>query len=202
MSHHRIRRVYPAVIAFVLAALLAGVALAAGVVTLLGYQITFVDATQNGNLSTWTYQVKWVGPDQYQALSHWTLEVCPDYSYVSQTNELNCKDTFGLDPTTGVYGIKWEDCTPQIGPDHPGPYLFSVTLSRMAPPLKEDVPVSVKAGQNEATGMITGPSCSPNAVGLRSLQAGAMVPPLAILALAALALGIGIVLWRRQAPAA
>jgi hypothetical protein len=77
----------------------------------------------------------------------------------------------------------------------------------MAPPLKEDVPVGVKAGQNAAIGMITGPSCSPNAVGLRDLQAGAMVPPLAALALAALALAAlalaaGIALWRRQAPAA
>ncbi len=200
MSHHRIRRVYPAVIAFVLAALLAGVALAAGVI-LLGYQITFVSATQSGNLSTWTYKVEYVGPDKYE-LSHWTLEVCPDYSYVSQTNELNCQDTFGKDPTTGLYGIKWEDCTPQIGPDHPGPYLFSVTLSRMAPPLKEDVPVSVKAGQNEATGLITGPSCSPNAIGLRNFQANTVLPSLAAFILAAIVLGAGIVLWRRRASVA
>ena len=148
MRRNRIRRSHTAVIAFVLAVLLFGVALAAEPVTLLGYQITFDGVTKVDHQSTWIYRAEWLGPDKYE-LSHWSLEVCTDYLLVSESNELNCTATFGPDPTTGVYGIKWEDCSPQIGPEHPGPYTFSVTLSSMTDPRQGDVRVGVKAGQGE-----------------------------------------------------
>lgn len=199
MSHHRIHRSHTAVIAVVLAVLLFGVALAAEAVTLLGYQITFNGVTKVDHQTTWTYQVKWLGPDKYE-LSHWSLEVCVDYLFVSESNELNCTATFGPDPTTGVYGIKWEDCSPQIGPEHTGPYTFSVTLSSMTDPRQGDVQVGVKAGQGEDVGYITGPACSPNAVGLRNFQANTTLVPLAALILASIFLGGGLVLWRRQSP--
>ena len=75
------------------------------------FKVTFVGVTCSGGNSTWCYDVTWTG--QGNALSHITFGVCDELTaanFVSAT--INGTPTtaieFGEDPTTGVFGVKFD----------------------------------------------------------------------------------------------
>lgn len=196
------------------------VALAGSSTTLLGYQIDYLGFVNNGNnTSTWTYAVTSTSAAPTQALSHWTLGVGACYDIVSPANGsqyttpttgFGCGSTYtcepttctvvhGNDATTGVDGIKFEDCDPQLSKDPVRTHIFRFTVTGV-PTNPGDVQVGVKPGNTTATGLITGPSCAPNAVSIASAGAvaegnsGSLLAWAAAMLLAAAALW----LWRKQ----
>lgn len=200
----------------------AGVALAADSVTLLGYQFDLLGFTDNGdNTSTWTYAVTADGDETY-GLSHWTLGIGTCYDVISPADgasyttitdhplcldgtytciESECTAVHGLDPTTGVDGIKFEDCDPQLGDNLLGTHIFQFTVDDV-PIEGGDVDVAAKGGGGLEVGTITGPACGSTAVklaGLSVTQTGAEWGTL-ILALAMLSLGgiTGYLLYRSR----
>jgi hypothetical protein len=174
--------------------LLAGLALASGTVTLLGYQIDFISAVDNGDgTSTWAYAVTADG-DEERALSHWSLTVGSCFEPIlapadgsiyetPTTAELGCGSTYncqstqcdveyGWDATTNIDGIKFMDCSPQLDSGQPLPrtHMFQFTVTGV-PAGYGDVGVGVKAGGSAPTSLIIGPTCEPTAVGLAHLAA-------------------------------
>jgi hypothetical protein len=222
MRNSRIRSLATVVLPLVLLLALSGVAAAASSTTVLGYVIDYLGFVDNGNqTSTWTYAVTADGDEPNQALSHWTLGldacfrdiVAPNPgSYMTVTSGFGCGSTYncqastcqvvhGVDPTTGVTGIKFENCTPQLSPSGtlPRTHIFQITLNGV-PSDPGNVDIGLKPGNQIGNGEITGPSCSPNAVSMQSFAASATaaaVNPLAV-ALSVVVVGLaGLVLaWR------
>lgn len=115
------------------------------------------------------------------ALSHWALgiELCANKlvnptagAYVTPidpavcgTDYTNCVSTpytvvEGIDPTTGVNGLKFEDADDQL--EYGQTHLFHITVG--AETGRGEIPVAIKAADNEPDGTITGPICRPTAV--------------------------------------
>ncbi|MCK5086947.1 MAG: hypothetical protein KAQ90_05470, partial [Melioribacteraceae bacterium] len=116
-------------------------------VTIGDYDVTFNGVTNNGdNTSTWSYTVSGIGEDP--ALSHWVLGLCDDHTVLSS----NYSYEVNTDPTTGVYGIKWDK---GIEPDES--FTFTFTLDGIYDVV--DVEAAVKAGQIKSYGDVPGPSC-------------------------------------------
>ena len=106
------------------------------------YDVTLVSNIGN----SWTYSLTWNGADN--AISHWVLAFCGGLDKIVSTDPTG---TYGKDPTTLLYGIKWE-----IGSITAGvPLFFTVTLDADYP--EGLVPVSIKAGPNEYVGYVGGP---------------------------------------------
>jgi hypothetical protein len=104
------------------------------------YEVVLVSHVGN----TWTYNVSCNGSP---AISHWILAFCGGSEAIVSTDP---EGVYGKDPTTGLYGIKWD-----IGID-PGEYaLFVIVLDADYP--EGLVPVAIKAGPNEYIGLIEGP---------------------------------------------
>ncbi len=119
-------------------------------VVLDGYRITFLGVTYNSDqTSTWRYEVQ---PDSAtQDLSHWVLALCTDHQVLSS----DPRGTVGKDPTTGLWGIKWEQ--PLRTTDDPRQYTFVLNgWFEVA-----TTQVAVKAGRDPESGTIDGPSCTP-----------------------------------------
>lgn len=224
-------------LAVILLLVSAGLVVAATTITLLGYQIDFLGFTNNpDNTSTWTYAVTADG-DEEKGLSHWTLGIDACFGsivapangaqYTTKTGaEFGCGTTYnceaaqctvvyGIDPTTGVNGIKFEDCSPQLtgnalaaGAASSGPaaaeatprtQIFQFTVQGQ-PNEGGPVTVALKPGQNTAEGTLIGPACKPNAVALREFDAsnaGTSPQPYTLLA-GALVFGLAgiVVSWR------
>lgn len=179
-------------LAFSLAAIIVGVALAAGSVTLAGYQIDFLGFEQTGDTSTWRYAVTASG-DETSGLSHWTLELASCYDIVAPANgsayttltgitpctdgTYNCQAAeytvvHGNDPTTLLTGIKFEDPDQQLSSANQVTHIFEITVQFDGTHSVADVGVGVKTGQGEPTGVISGPACVPTAVSLASFGEG------------------------------
>ncbi len=124
------------------------------------YKIEFLGTSDAGY--TWTYRVSEIaGKD----LSHWTLGLCIDTDEIvdwtpkeGDNNGQIGEVDFGLDPTTGVSGIKWN-----TGEDYDGDgdenndvYEFSFTLSKLYP--IQPTPVAAKT-QTVGHATINGPGC-------------------------------------------
>jgi hypothetical protein len=194
----RSRHLLPALVVTLIAIIAgAAVARADSTTTLLGYQIDLVSFKDNGNnTSTWTYAVTSDG-DESKALSHWTLGIGACYRpittpangspYTTPTDSslgcgssYSCKQTqctvvHGTDATTGINGIKYEDCSPQLDANNRGTHIFQFTVSGV-PNQPSEVQVGVKPGNVTANGQILGPACSPTAVSLRELSAQPVSP--------------------------
>ena len=131
-----------------------GPAFAADQVTLNGYDITFDGVTYNQDgTSTWTYTVDPPGSGSFQDLSHWVLGLCVPNNggFVSSDPQ----GVLGTDPTTGVYGIKWET---QIDATSSDPVAHTFVLDAWYAVVDTDV--VVKAGPSNYYGLIDGPACS------------------------------------------
>jgi len=125
-------------------------AIAGSSVVLDGYRITFLGVTYNSDqTSTWQYEVR--PASATQDLSHWVLGLCATHQVLSS----DPTGTVGKDPTTGLWGIKWEQ--PMRTTDSPRRYTlvlngwFEVGTTQVA----------VKAGRDPESGTIDGPSCVP-----------------------------------------
>lgn len=112
------------------------------------YTIQFLGTSDGGY--TWNYRVT---GNYGRSLSHWTLELCaPGVADATPPGY-----EIGVDPTTGVDGIKWDEL--------PEPFTtldFSFTLSEVY--RVGTVEVGVKTGgqgTKVATGDIAGPNCEP-----------------------------------------
>jgi hypothetical protein len=115
----------------------------------------------NGNLVTFKYTVckNGTGPN-FKDLSHWILELdecIPCDAVVGGTGgSLKC----GLDPTTGLYGVKFDGVG---GANANGCWTFTLILDQSKVPggaiSVGSIDYSLKAGQNVHTGQICGPAC-------------------------------------------
>ena len=124
------------------------------------YQIDFLGTTDAG--LTWNYKVTELsGKD----LSHWTLGLCVDLQEVVDWSPKEGDNNggigqveLGLDPTTGVTGIKWNTGGDYDGDGDEGGdmFEFSFTLANVYP--VQPTPVAAKT-QTEGTSTIDGPGC-------------------------------------------
>jgi hypothetical protein len=119
-----------------------------------GFLVTYQGRSydNSSNETTFSYLVEGTGVDP--ALSHFTIgfPICDSEVAVVGYSPTNLV-SIGPDPTTGVYGIKWD-----IGmePDESREYSFT-----LAGNYGEDIiDVAVKAGRTGEVGEITGPACS------------------------------------------
>ncbi|MEE4176536.1 MAG: hypothetical protein V2I46_03410, partial [Bacteroides sp.] len=112
--------------------------------------ITFQGAVYDGTNTTFTYTILGGGPP---ALSHWVIALCVPCSYVVDAGP--GITTCGTDPTTGVYGLKWDS-----GLDPGVTQTYYLTLSGEWP--VGTVEAAVKAGQSECYYEIPGPACIPD----------------------------------------
>jgi len=134
-----------------------------------GTTVSFLSETCDGGTCTWNYKVYQTG----FALSHWVLDLCPclyerivAVGYIdaedNETTMLECTGgstpcwEFGLDPTTGLAGLKWDNL--------PGPeneyWTFYVTLNQDVG-VDEDLQWTSKfAACTPGSGNVEGPECS------------------------------------------
>ena len=114
------------------------------------FGVTYLGMTDNGDgTSTWSYQVDELGSGKgFKDLSHWVLGLEDCVEVVSATP---ASYEVGQDPTTGVYGIKWETG------DSFKSGVFSFTLQGVQS--ETWVTVATKAGRGSDTAWIIGPSC-------------------------------------------
>lgn len=126
-----------------------------------GWSITYLGCSESEETSTYTYEV-YVASEE-KDLSHWVLSVEEDNFPVSVSG--NWTIEFGLDPTTGVYGIKWDD-----GQDKGTSQVYSVTY--MGACSEQTSEYSVKGGTYYAIAEIVGPG---TAVVSESYQIDGMV---------------------------
>jgi uncharacterized repeat protein (TIGR01451 family) len=112
--------------------------------------ITFLGSTYNGTNTTFNYQITGGGPP---ALSHWVVELCVPCSYVVSAGPGSV--TCGTDPTTGVYGLKFDSGLGQGQTQN-----YWITLSGQWP--TGNITAAIKAGQINCFYTIQGPTCEPD----------------------------------------
>lgn len=122
------------------------------------FSVEYLGRTFDGDNSTFSYRVCHLQDTPGQGFSHVTFEVpiCDPALTVVNCSPDACE--IGLDPTTGVYGVKWDD---DLEVEECKDFSFSV-----AGYLQEGlIDVSIKAGNCNQDpngcpiGEITGPSC-------------------------------------------
>lgn len=115
-----------------------------------GFKFEFDGVVNNGDgTQTWTYTVTGVGADH--DLSHWVLALCEDHNVIDAS--YYPKWEVVTDPTTNVYGIKWDKEIDKNG----GTITFSFTLDGVYD--TDVVDVAFKAGDESFYCTIFGPSC-------------------------------------------
>jgi hypothetical protein len=187
------------IIALALAVFVFGIALAAFDVAEFdnGFKVTYLGHTGDQVNTTWTYSVT-ESDTKVHGLSHWTLGICNTFEviapigfYQTNTSIVECTDgTFdcqtasytvvtGLDPTTGVFGIKFEDPSPILdgGPEQ---YTHVFQFEVYHPDGYEEAvqDVGMKWGNDTQVLPILGPQCPPTAVSLASFGASTGQSPL------------------------
>lgn len=140
-----------------------------------GFTICFLGKTaDNDGFSTWTYAIQSDGDDSTGALSHWAIEVCPTtFEYVQPGDGetyttigsfgaftgragIDYTVVVGIDPTTGVSGLKFEEGEPNLGENgavETDIFQFRLPTANIG---IGDVSVAVK-NQNSYDGTISGP---------------------------------------------
>lgn len=118
----------------------------------------------------WTYRVSGQGCIN-RGLSHWTLQLCAEALAQSDGTSTQCVDASdapngtvtnyspvrGLDPTTGITGVKW-NCVAGNPVNKPNEYDdFSFIASGTVTP----VTWAAKSAQIVVSGTTLGPSCAP-----------------------------------------
>ncbi|HIC88584.1 MAG TPA: hypothetical protein EYP04_04180 [Anaerolineae bacterium] len=151
-------------------------------VDLLGFTVTFIEAKDNGDGTyTWTYKITSDDDRHTKALSHWALQLCheagdaivpedfDEYETIGRYVDMNGQEhtgregieydvEVGVDRTTGISGIVYEDGSPNLGDNGQETDIFQFTLRGDFG--VEEVGVGIKAGRNVAVGVINGPSCA------------------------------------------
>jgi hypothetical protein len=170
-----------------------GKATAAGELVLIGgYEVRLVDWVINGDTSTWTYAVTATPALQF-GLSHITFGVdfpCgyivtapPAGSYTTRIDVPYCSEPgvecqvasyfveIGSDPTTSVSGVKFNAISNMLDAQNLKTHIFQITLQKDGDHVYGLVPLGVKPGSLNLTGMIAGAVCKPTAVTLSGLGA-------------------------------
>jgi len=117
------------------------------------HNIEFLGSYFDGTNTTFEYRVTSGGGQGVNAISHWVLgfpELCADCSYLVDAGPGTV--VCGNDPTTGVYGIKFDD-----GFDENETRDFWITLEGYWP--EGQVQAAIKAGPNECYYTVQGPAC-------------------------------------------
>jgi hypothetical protein len=158
------------------------------------FTVSFLGKTDNPDgTSTWTYAVtsdNVPGSEGSPALSHWDLGLCypaiesvspghgetyttiGSYGVTVGREGIDYTVEIGLDPHTGIRGIKFENGDPNLGEDGKEETdIFQFTLDKHYD--TECVPVGTKAGGEVNQGYILGPACSTTAIILDSFTAQA-----------------------------
>lgn len=165
------------------------------------------DTPEEGQ-SIWFYRVE---SGEGPAVSHLTFGVCTSAwildagVYDPDTGELFSGEGDPvptpptlptLDPTTNVVGIKFNE---GFEDNEVRYYYFVVDYNYSE---GYDIPVGVKAGNNEWYGDVIGPACGPSVITLQSIQATAAqnqaALPAVMAALMALLLGVSFIAIKRQ----
>ncbi len=131
----RLRSLFGAA-AFAAAGLVATAGQTTQAATVGDFEVDFLDVSYNiDGTSTWTYKVTSDADTKTKALSHWTLQLCDDAVVVSPIGSYTTLSSFtdgggdtftgraditytvvlGLDATSGVSGIKYEDAVDASG---------------------------------------------------------------------------------------
>lgn len=82
---------------------------------------------------------------------------------------------YGLDATTGVSGIKFQEPDPALSAENPGTQIFQITVANSNPRIGP-VDIAIKTGGGSTgydVGTIDGPVCYPTALTLANLHASA-----------------------------
>ncbi len=117
------------------------------------HKIEFLGSYFDGTNTTFNYRVTSGGGAGVNAISHWVLgfpELCADCGYLVDAGP--GKVVCGNDPTTGVYGIKFDD-----GFNEHETREFWITLAGYWP--EGTVEAAIKAGPNECYYTVQGPAC-------------------------------------------
>lgn len=130
--------------------------------------VAFIDVTTDGDLQTWRYRVT---ADGAHDISHFVVGIGQCYEVV-ECDPTDCE--LGLDPSTQVYGVKWDLEIPV------GESVEVSFTTRSDDPRQGEVEWSVKEGQNILKGLTTGPVCPPNSVKLLGMSVTPDVPSLLI----------------------
>lgn len=136
-----------------------------------GFNFVFNGSTNNiDGTSTWSYTVTGVGASK--DLSHWILALCDELDEQDVVDTVPSSDVeIGTDPTTQVYGIKWDKEIDKNG----GTKTFEFTLNGQY--ASELVEVAFKAGTQVYYCSITGPGCETE--NICDVDAGTISPDLA-----------------------
>ena len=119
-----------------------------------GWSVTYQGRSHDAASDTTTFSWLVAATGQGQDLSHFTVE-CADFASVTATSPTNAVQP-GLDPTTGVTGIKWDfglTNTPGVQ------QVYSLTLPGDVPTNAGGV-VAVKAGRNPELAALGGPGAA------------------------------------------
>ncbi len=119
-----------------------------------GYEFVFDGVSDNGDGSyTWTYTITGVADDGpgVKDLSHWVIGLCGDHSVANVSPGNNWE--VGNDPTTGLYGLKWDHSVGKNGETKS----FSFTMDQNYE--VGEVEVAFKAGRDSYNSTIDGPLC-------------------------------------------
>jgi hypothetical protein len=115
-----------------------------------GWSVSFISVVYDPQADTTTFRYALTALGSEKDLSHWVLaDSCGEQIPVGSGS----LTSFGLDPTTGVYGFKWDDGQPSGTTAE-----YTVTLQGNVAPV--EVEYSVKGGTYFAVGKVTGPGCT------------------------------------------
>lgn len=118
-------------------------------ITNVGWSVEYMGCDYNSNTDTATYHYDMSVDGSEKDLSHWVLGIPSDVVATGSTGG-NTTST-GLDPTTGLYGFKWDD-----GQDKGTTSSYSISFNGNCS--EGTIEYSVKGGTYFAIGNTTGPS--------------------------------------------
>lgn len=118
-------------------------------ITDVGWSVEYMGCVYDAASDTATYHYDMTVTDTEKDLSHWVLGIDSDMVPVASSG--GATTSMGLDPTTGLYGFKWDD-----GQDKGTTASYSITFNGGCNEGPMDY--SVKGGTYFAIGGTTGPS--------------------------------------------
>lgn len=118
-------------------------------ITNVGWSVEYMGCEYNSDNDTATYHYDMSVDGSEKDLSHWVLGIASDIVVTGSTGG-NTTST-GLDPTTGLYGFKWDD-----GQDKGTTSSYSISFNGNCS--EGTIEYSVKGGTYFAIGNTTGPS--------------------------------------------
>ncbi|MDH5377117.1 MAG: hypothetical protein OEX00_02200 [Gammaproteobacteria bacterium] len=117
-----------------------------------GWSVVLIEVTYDAQSNSTTFTYSLTAASGEKDLSHWVLSIDIDETGLSSISPDNLT-SIGLDPTTGVWGIKWD-----AGQDSGTVMEYGVTVPGNASVV--DINYAVKGGTYYAVGVTQGPGTS------------------------------------------